>query len=352
MVSNVQDVIDDSHKIQKHEKDFAKIKRVVSAAEVRLDAAKYDLSEAQDEEESDRIQQIIDKHESTLNDACQRRDNIQRALKIIHIDLDCSTKASQEHIREALVEAGLLQIPEQGAQDDAADNASCSDRSSHTGNSGGTLPCPEDLLARATYEKLITLSRDLTDAQRLFEDREINYDREEVDYNNCVANGDEVPSKSEFDRRMLFRDMRLTRYILDTEKAYDNERQKAIDLGIIGSRWGTPSEYGSEAAESSPENDIARAATLSYVAIEAWIDMVPFSSDEMASEATVVTACDSATARNLYHGSNEESTSDSMVDIDEWDAKTIEISDSISVAAFDTCNSKNIRRWQEMTGHR
>ena len=359
MIEKIQDVIDDSQELQSHERRYNQIEREVSKAQDVLDCARDDLASQGSEDKARDIQQVIDRQETLLSELHRRKDELSSRLEIFRSNLGYSQEASQTFFENALGKTGLLTLPKVGTPD--TDESPEPDHGSDTGMSQSDVDSVSatELLGRATLEKLVTLSQDFAEAQEMFTGMEAKYIRDEAMYNEAVAEGEEVPTRSEFDCMFLKYQMGLTTYLIDTEKEYEEERANAIALGAIASDWGTPSEYGSITAETTPENDLIKAAGRDYTNVLAWIDNVPDQFDEAALDRMDIDSWDVKTAVDSSVGEDAVDerlfpfeTVPETPSVDDWDARPVEISDSISLIDFGEITGKNIRRWQDQVGHR
>ena len=349
MVSHIQEVIDDNEELKRHKKQFECIGNEIETAQDRVERARESLAAAADDQEYQDCQDVLDHQESILTKACEQRDELSPRLRIFEMNVTYAQKASQAYFEDILGKASLLKLPQDEVpQNDYAPMADMDHETTRASSKGDQAGGAEELLRRATDEKLTQLSQDFEEAQQLFSGMEAKYERDEAMYDEAVAEGEEVPTRSEFDRMFLKYKMGLTTYLIDIEQKYEEERANAIALGVVASDWGTPSEYGSYTAESSPENDIIKAAGRDYTTLLAWMDDVPnLDKAGMAVNTDLGEDNTFSVERMIHSESIPEPTG-----MDEWDAKPVEISDSISLIDFGEITGKNIRRWQNQVGHR
>ena len=353
MVEKIQEVIDDGQELQDFEKRYSQLGRKEIKAQRDLDHARDELATvASDNGTQGPQQDEVHRQEAVLSEIERQRDELRSRLEIFKSNVVYSQKSAQKFFEDALGAAGLLKLAEVDTHNIEESPEESPKSNSSPGNtviqSPTSPPSATELLGRATFEEVHKLSNNLAEAQQLYDGLEAKYAEDQVMYNEAVADGDDVPTRSEFDCMFLKYKMGLTTYLIDVEQKYEEERANAIALGVIASDWGTPSEYGSYSAETTPKNDLIKAARRDYTTVLAWMDDVPdLGKAEMTVASNVSEDINLSDERLNHSESIPEPTS-----MDEWDAKPVEISDSISLIDFGEITGKNIRRWQNQVGHR
>ena len=155
------------------------------------------------------------------------------------------------------------------------------------------------------------------DAQERFEDLPNHYNKEYDGYTACVETGTITASKSEFDAVMLLDSQGAATKLIQAKEEFEQARNHARELGLTLDSYDQEScfiDYPDDGYRESLENQWI--AHVDRGRIVRWME----SEDEMPTEA----------------------------ECDEWDSKTVDISDSVSAIA-DTCKSrKRIDHWRSM----
>ncbi|KAL2044837.1 hypothetical protein N7G274_002612 [Stereocaulon virgatum] len=177
---------------------------------------------------------------------------------------------------------------------------------------------PKEAARRAAREKLEDCARYYFRGQAQFDDQQRHYEDNLAEYKRGVSDGDLTFSRSEFDRQMVVYSRDLTGALIDAEAAFENARDEARALHATDSTAGL-SYYGShcETSFSPPAEHFT-----SYSHMHDWSFVRAWRSNVEAGGGSVQAA-----------------------DVDEWDARTVEISDSLS--AID--NERYVRQivlWQ------
>jgi len=352
MVSVVQEVVNQKKVLRKHEKSYARLLNQIQRTERAITVAEQKCDESGGEEDLLSLQQQIESEKSKLQVSCAERDQMADRLRIFRMDLGYIKDAAQTFFEQVLGDADLLHLTHMDSPN-AENESDATTHSQHCPESDGETNTsshlsPEDLLRQAAWEKLMDQSRLLQETQQQFENWPDECDRQRQDYEGCLANGEEVPARSEIDRYFVRHGMELTSYLIEVENKHEQAKEHAIAVGAVDEDWGQPMYSNDEFEAQSWGNEevIAHQKTKDWSRVEAWRLDVAAAVDERALGSIDPTEWANGAA------CLDETISEPM-DIDDWDAKTIDFAqDSVSVVDHDVCNSKNISRWQEMTGHR
>ena len=177
---------------------------------------------------------------------------------------------------------------------------------------------PQGAARRVAREKVEDCARYYFRGQAQFDDQQRHYEDNLAKYKRGVSDGEFTFPRSEFDRQMVVYSRDLTGALIDAEAAFENAREQARALHATDSTAGL-SYYGShcETSFSSPVEHLA-----SYNTMHDWSFVKAWRSNVGAGEGNVQPA-----------------------DVDEWDARTVEISDSLS-AIDNERYARQVVRWQ------
>ena len=162
----------------------------------------------------------------------------------------------------------------------------------------------EELQHQEAYDEFMERSQYLDNVQEKFDNQRDLYRENLAEYQEMVAAGTINMSRSDFDRRKVRYGQQLTRALIDAEEEFEEARERAKALGAVASDYGQEFYYGAEYEESWPENKVAEYnASCDWGFVKAWMSNIPDSTSQADVES---------------------------VEIDDWDAKEVDVNDSIS----------------------
>ena len=263
-------------------------------------------------------------------------------LKIFRIDLSSAKDASYALFEEAFSKANPLDMSEASSEVSTSGNNEASPTSPPKESCRSTVLDQEDLFRQAAYENLLHQSKELGETRKQFETWPSRCDDQRDEYMQHVAIGVPVPPQTEFDNILLHHHMLLTGDVISAEKAYEAALAHAKATGAVSEYWGNPVCYGDEFDAQSlvNEEEIAYQQTRDWTPVEVWREGV----------ANVV---DGGSCLQWYKSFPLQESDGELMDLDEWTGAPVESPDeSHSVVAYDKYKSQNIKRWQEIRGHR
>ncbi|CAF9942661.1 MAG: hypothetical protein ALECFALPRED_009883 [Alectoria fallacina] len=337
--------------IQKAKLELEKIESSVQSDDLR--EAKIKVEEAM------KIQKDIEAGISELVEARQRCDSLAQEDKWSQLRLENGREVARFVIEQILNTENLLNIPKPKAQGpvEVKNNASAKpapmavpektaddtqepnvpDRSPATSTTG--LHSPNSTDERSTPRQLAL--RHLRWAAEELDYRKGQFDLMQEEYGQAAA-ADRMhhqrqhpdrrvsTTQTDVDLRGLQKKRLFTRKVIEAEEAYDRAEQHAEDLGL-GDILADPHAYywGENYNEFSPRPtpESPSMFPVDRPRIESWMAAVP----------------DSAVA------DPQRQEDAQLVGSDEWEAKSVEIFDSVSVVACDMYRKK-IDKWQEIAG--
>lgn len=289
--------------------------------ETSVQNAQESLQTAESEEQAEEYQSFIEQQTSTLLKIRGWRDELEKEQGLIKGNLEFSRSHAQWVLETAMKEADLLgpekplptillrdeemEYTEEEVEDPELAIPAHSPAVSAASGHEEVEVSEEETRRQAAYDEFIDRSQLLNTVQADFDDQRNNYQDNLAMFQQKAEAGASKMSRSDFDRRSIQYGQRLTRALIDAEEAFEQARERAQDLGAIGSTYGEESYYGAEYEESWPENKIADYnASYDWGFVKDWMDNVPDSTSQADIES---------------------------VEIDEWDAKEVDVNDSISM---------------------
>ena len=278
------------------------------------------LDTAESEEEAAEYQKIIEQQRSELSKIQRWKGELEKERGLIKGNLEQSRNHTQWVLETAMREADLLGpekplpailLREEKNEDTEEEVEAAqypvpaqSPVESVTSNHSEVEVSQEELQRREAHEEFIERSQYLDIVQEKFDGQGGLYRENLAEYQEMVAAGTTNMSRSDFDRRKVRYGQQLTRALIDAEEEFEEARERAQALGVIGSDYRQEFYYGVEYEESWPENKIADYnASYDWRFVEDWMDNIPDSTSQADAGS---------------------------VEIDEWDAEEVDVNDSIS----------------------
>lgn len=278
------------------------------------------LETAESDEEAEEYQKIVEQQTSELSELRRWKNELEKERGLIKGNLELSRNHTQWVLEEAMKKADILgpekPLPAILLRQEGAENMEEVELTGHPIPSQSPVASvasdhreveasQEDLQRQEAYEEFVERSQYLDTVQEKFDSQGCLYRENLAEYQEMAAAGTVNMSRSEFDRRKVQYGQQLTRALIDAEEEFEEARERAQNLGAIGSDYGQEFYYGAEYQESWPENKIAEYnASCDWGFIHIWMDDVPDSTGQADVE---------------------------LVEIDDWDAEEVEVNDSISM---------------------
>lgn len=228
----------------------------------------------------------------------------------------------QRIVERAMKEADLLtdpEIPEMDTLSEESDDEKDSndekdniDNQGPTDENSQTIPSEEEQATVDAKRLLCEAELARQKAQFEFDCKEQQYECDLQEYQTQVATGELGMTRSDFDRHNLLLFRGKTRALIDAEEAFNYAKDHAQELGCFDDGWGQESYYGdSQCTEPSitsadePEDGWRPyMGTATLAKVESWIETLDASNDPKIM---------------------------STVDVDDWEAEPIGLSDTFSV---------------------
>lgn len=323
MVTEFSLILEEARGLEDAENSYRRAKHIATMAEIDLreDKAKYKAADTQTERSN--INKQIDQQTSALNESIAHRNNLEQDVSIRKGNLKYTQNLFHSTFKRAFQEANILKesVPKpagnpqglEGVDEVMLDSGASSEI--HVDDS------PEQQARQAALDRIERTGRTLQIMQDGFDSREVDYRNELEVYEEAVFRGTTKVTRTVFEQYAVRTLQQRTRALIDAEAAHEQALAHGRDLGVIGNDYEQESNFVSDPSDGYREShDAIATATVDYDLIEAWTDQIVDAPDPNC---------------------------DDMEDVDDWDAKTVGMSDSVSVVDF-TRNRKRIDRWQEL----
>lgn len=296
----------------------------VLITEGNLRYSKASIEETGSDKRSTAIEDLKLKQQKSLS-VSQKRDVLREDLHILELKLEYLRNQSQRMFEDALSEANMLNLPE--LDDDSITNiqdptehdqtsAAISIQSSSTGIS------MEHTFHLALVEEMEKKKMIFYRRRDAFERGSEDLAKELEDYEQAVQDGTCDLPQTDFDCMGVEMLQARTKEYIDAEIAYEEVKTRARALGLLDNEFEQESNFIDHPDDGYREShEVVMTATVNGDGIEEW-------------KAQVI---DSQDIESL----------DVDLEADDWEAKSIGISDSISLVDY-TRNGTRIDRWQEI----
>ena len=329
MVAMLNDVFAMSTKVGDLQSKYEDAKWDAAYAQNRLEHTKELIEKSDDDEEQEALRSDMPGVAERIEGSVKKRDELERDLDTNRRMLDFRHRHSEDMFKKVLDQAGLY-IQHDAIQErpELRPGAENEERHSVVGEeSDDSMVSLESLLRRAATEEFVDARGWYHDLLARWESRPQNYDNEFREYCQMVADGQCTLAQSDFDRIDLYNGRNLLGALIRAEIEHENTQQRARVLGALGNDIDQESHFASQMDDGYRESyEADTTAGVDREFIEAWTDEV------------------------IGCLEDEESNSVEVLDVvqgDEWDAETVEISDSISLVETGR-GRKRIDRWREI----
>lgn len=325
LITEFNDIIEETRELKKAEEGLRQAKSKATAAGLTAKNLKAELETTEDPDVFDDLAGKIENQKQIYIANTGQQESLARSIEVRKGNLEFAQEVFQNIFRGALEDAKLLDRPEfktdtvepstaaRGGQDPVAPSAT-----------NESIVSIEELLRRNAYDDWEYTRDDLADAQFAFDNRQVRYDRELMEYQDDFDAGYVSFGRSEFDRRAFGTTRDLTRALIDAEADYADAIRRGQALGVLRNEVDQESNFVSDISDGYHISEEASMRTaVDTVFVEYWNDNVEDSDAEELEEL------------------------EAPREPDDWDARTVGFSDSISVVDHSR-NRKWIDRWRKM----
>ena len=349
-VSKSKDLYEDSHHLSGKQGPLQQVRRDARNAEASMSLVKESLEVLESQEQADELGELGRKRELELAEARQRKFEIEEGARLLESNVAASRAYTQWVVETAMGSANLLEphrpLTPFTAADPAADehpneiyNQPHNKNDVHNAARDAVVPkrqalvsandaevpassdeasADEDSIRQAAWEDYNEKLETFHKVQAIFDDRQQAYETNLAKYQDGVRTGIYNMSRSEFDRNRVRHGQKITRALINAEEAFDAAKAYAKAVGATGSDYQQTNSFGNY-EESMPESRMASYNTSrDFSDIYTWMADVPETGDSNDFEPG---------------------------EIDDWNAKEIDQTDSISQIDFEEYR-KPIDQWQ------
>ena len=312
-------MIEQRKKLESTSNTFQEANRAAKFGAHFLEYSEDMLAKATSKEEYDQIKEDMNRRQPGIQKDIERKESLDRERQDCKYQLDYSRSKAEDIFEQILLDAQLMQ----DRQDDVVDFSAASntvladsemEREESTA-SGARLTGPDPL------EEFHAARRRLLEAQMDFDSMKWVQEQKTIEFCRLEQEGLAQFSESELDLYHVQMGRDVTRALIDAEQNYSEACVKAQGLGLLENGYDQESglEGGSTDGCSAFIDPGVVAASFNPSSIQAWADKV----------------------------SDSEEQETIAPETDDWDYKSVTMSDSVSVVATDH-DRKWIDRWRSV----
>ena len=354
-ITKSRDLYEDSHHLAGKQGPLQHVRRDARNAEDSLGLVIDSLEAAESQEQADELEDVAKLRESELIEAEKRKNETEKCAARLESSIAASRGYTQWVLETAMEEANLLEPHRPLTPFIIADNEDDTSPNElyhqlHNGHvtnqdvvqetthdkytsrqelhapphdvglpaESEDVPANEASIRQAAWDDYNDKLETFHKIQAIFDDRREAYETNLAKYQDGVKTGIYQMSRSDFDRNRVRHGQKITRALIDAEEAVEAAKLYAQAVGATGSEYELTNYLGNY------EESIADSQMASYNASTDFGDINSWMAD--VSEM----------------GDTEEFE---PVEVDDWDAKEIDQTDSISQIDFADYR-KPIDQWQ------
>jgi hypothetical protein len=306
------------------ERNLEEVDLKASMAELEVRAIQKDIERTEDPDLKTKLSNDIEFQTQVHLENTARKESLRLEVMARRLNLECSQNVFQNIFRGALEETDLLTpFKAETKSDSPARSVEGRAESITSSKADDSVVSVEELFRRTAYQDM-ELTREVLDLrQSAFDNRQVDYERELGSFHVAVANRATSCTQSLFDCLAVRTIQRQTRALINAEADYESAVARAKALGIIANTDDQESNFISDISDGYHESQEAlMRSAVDRNFIECWADTIVSSQPVEPEEPQ---------------------------EPDDWEAKTIGMSDSVSVVDYSR-NRKRIARWREMCG--
>ena len=319
-----------THDIQKLEEKVEALERI--EAEIvdlsrKADTVKETVRNPRYQDQAEEMQLAVEILQLKRQEAHERKTQVNIESALSKSSLKVSRSQSQAIFEEALLQACLLDPPEPSSppvpRDVAADDSSAGDHSDAASTYEGVECTPDQQLLRQARMDVLGSYETLRTHRARFDDRHADYKQKLAEFRRSGVGF--ADARTEFDRGHIRHVRDLTRDLVSAERGYRTAKAKARALELAAKPRGFDSGFGCLADGGDRwggSDDGSTGTGVDREGIEAWMGgVLPGDGVEGLEEKE-------------------------RFDLDGWDAKPVEMRDSVSVMDREEYVDE-INEWEE-----
>ncbi|MCJ1379521.1 hypothetical protein MMC17_002622 [Xylographa soralifera] len=333
-------------------KEIRSSKQVVNALEAKsrkaaevlqkhaedLNSSLKDLQDSTSNEQIDHKEHERAVVEDVNNNPWDEILTIDQALKSERQNLEMTRYAFVDIIERALSDGELLEpMPDQDeawkAKEHLYHHSNPVTPVTETFSSG--VVSADELFRRAALEDLAKAHQRYMDHLDQFESRGDMYENDFRDYRQAVEDGTCSLTMTDFDRTYVENISNLTHWLRKTEAAYEEALETARRLKLLTNEYEQESNFVSDVSDGYRESfEASICAGVDRRIVERWNEEVL---------TTMPLEDNSLDTHSLFIEQSD------MTEVDQWDAKSVGLSSSLSMKDG-TRNRRRIDRWRQQCG--
>ncbi|KAK3175252.1 hypothetical protein OEA41_002499 [Lepraria neglecta] len=222
-ITKLADLFEGNGELLEAEGPIYPLKADARLLELSLEKLQESLEAAESREAAEELEKSRAEKTFQLLKIRQQLQKLEELRSMAEWKVSCSRNYTLHTLEAAMKVANLLRAPKpptavSNVNDDIGITRRRSMSSSNDSNIGAS---PEEQLRRAAREKLQEQAYYYTDVQAQFDDQKRGYLNNLEQYKKRVKEGEDIFSRSEFDRRALTYGMELNGALIDAEAAFD-----------------------------------------------------------------------------------------------------------------------------------
>lgn len=328
LITEFNTITEETRKLGIAEKELHEATFKANMAELTARELKAKLEKTEDPNSINDLSEKIETQNQTFVANTGQRESLAKLIAARRRNLEYTQDVFQNIFRRALENANLVNLPEVEIERPNPAEAARDQESSITASeTEESVVSMEELLRRNAEDDLDYTRQNLADWRIAFDNRQVKYERALEEFHCALDEETTSCTQSLFDCQAVVSTQKLTRGLINAEADYESAVQRAKALGVLINAIDQESNFVSDISDGYPVSQEAyERPPVDRAIIEFW------------SESIVVP------------GPEELEELEEPQEPDDWDAKTIGISDSVSVVDHSR-NRKRIDRWREMCGH-
>ncbi len=324
MIAELSQIIHSSRKLECLEREYDKAKWEVKMTQSFMENSNSLIETSENEDDRIRIRQEMEQQELTHHRNIKRKDELKHELGFLRINVRHRQSLSQEAFEKALADANLLEVPDVVPGEDPVP----SQPQSPVLDSVVLADFDDDPMTSDESYNLAVLKevertrQNLFQAQEVFDStRDLN-EFDKMEYHRMKAVGLAEFPEDELDLIHFQRGSENTRALIVAEQEHKEARSRAMALGLLENQWDQESDFVDDPDDGyreSQEADMKAAPDVEY--LRDWTN-------------------------DVYGCQNPFTLQPEGLEPDNWETKTVAMSDTLSCVDLDLDHRRRIDQWE------
>lgn len=333
LIRELNYITEETRKLEIAERKLSKATRDARNAEREAQAIEAEVAEAESTKNPELVKDLLESIETQtkiFDEKTARKGSLSSLVFIHRQNLKHGQNVFQDIFRNALRGIELPSLPTNEIENLGPSVAVEDDQESIAeSETDESIVSVDKLFRRNASHDIMTAGYALRQRRAQFDNRQNDYESELERFQFARANGTTSCTQTLFDCLAFEGVQQLTRALINAEADQESVLERARALGILQNEYDQESNFISDISDGYHESEEASLqAAVDRTFIRSWTDNIVHSPPEELEEL-----------QELEEGQEP----------DEWEAKTIGISDSISVVDYSR-NRERIDRWREFCG--